>query len=68
MFWSRPLTDISHVQAVLLGGVVPGGGDGRHVHAVDVPHAGVAAVEVAAVGSGRFVIRTFSFGSISVNT
>lgn len=62
------LTDVGHVQAVLLGGVVPGGGGGRHVHAVDAPHGGVAAVEVAAVGPGRSVIRTFPFGPLAVNT
>lgn len=53
---------------MLLGGVVLGGGDGGHVHAVDVPHGGVAAVEVAAVGPSGSVIWTFPFGPLPGNT
>lgn len=53
---------------MLLGGVVLGGGDGGHFHAVDVPHGGVAAVEVAAVGPSGFVIWTFSDGLLPANT
>lgn len=64
----RVLTYVGHVQAVLLGGVVLGGGDGGHVHAVDVPHGGVAAVEVAAVGPSGSVIWTFLFGPLPANT
>lgn len=66
--FSRPLTDVGHVQAVLLGGVVPGGGGSRHVHAVGAPHGGVAAVEVAAVGPGRPVVRTLLPGPVSADT
>lgn len=62
------LTYIRHVQAVLLGGVVLGGSDGDHVHAVDVPHGGVPAVEVAAVGPSSSVIWTFLFGPLPANT
>lgn len=36
------------------------GGDGRHVHAVHRPDGRVAAVEVAAVGAGSPVVRTFT--------
>lgn len=61
------LTDLGHVQAVLLGGVVPAGGDGGHVHAVDLPYGRVAAVEVAAVGAGGQVVWTFMFGPLTVN-
>lgn len=66
--FSRPLTDVGHVQAVLLGGVVPGGGGSRHVHAVGAPHGGVAAVEVAAVGPGRPVVRTLLPEPVSADT
>lgn len=64
----RVLTYIGYVQAVLLGGVVLGGSDGDHVHAVHVPHGGVPAVEVAAVRPSSFVIWTFLFGPIPANT
>lgn len=64
----RVLTYIGHVQAVLLGGVVLGGSDGDHVHAVDVPHGGVPAVEVAAVGPSSFVVWTFLFGPLPAKT
>lgn len=62
------LTDVGHVHAVLLGGVVPVGGDGRHVHAVHVPHGRVAAVEVAAVGAGGHVIWTLSLRIFTAKT
>lgn len=61
------LTDLCHVQAVLLGGVVPAGGDGGHVHAVDLPYGRVAAVEVAAVGARRHVVRTLVGGAFAVD-
>lgn len=61
------LTDLCHVQAVLLGGVVPLGGDGGHVHTVDHPDGCVAAVKVAAVGAGAHVVWTFMFGALTVN-
>lgn len=63
----RGLTYVGHVQAVLLGGVVPGGGDGRHVHAVDPPHGGVSAIEVAAVGPRRLVVRTLLLGPLAAD-
>lgn len=53
---------------MLLGGVVPLGADGRHVHAVHVPYCGVAAVEVAAVGARRHVVGTLVSGPLAANT
>lgn len=50
---------------MLLGGVVPAGGDGRHIHAVDLPDGRVAAVEVAAVGASRSIVRTLVFGPLA---
>lgn len=61
------LTYVCHVQAVLLGSVVPVGGDGGHVHTVDLPYGRVAAVEMAAVGAGSHVVWTFMFGPLTVN-
>lgn len=61
------LTDLCHVQAVLLGGVVPAGGDGGHVQTVDLPDGRVAPVEVAAAGAGGHVVWTFTFGPLTVN-
>lgn len=61
------LTDICHVQAPLLWGVVPVGGDGGHVHAVDLPDGRVADAEEAAVGAGSHVVRTFLFGPFTVD-
>lgn len=61
------LTYLCYVQAVLLGSVVPVGGDGGHVQAVDLPNGRVAAVEVAAVGAGAHVVRTLVFGPLTVN-
>ena len=59
------LTDIGHVQAVLLGGVVPVGGDGGDVHAVDLPDGRVAAVEVAAAGTSTRVVGTLLSGAFT---
>lgn len=61
------LTYVCHVQAVLLGGVVLMGGDGGHVHTVDLPYGRVAAVEVAAVGTGSHIVWTFMSGPLTVN-
>lgn len=61
------LTDIGHVQTLLLRGVVPAGGDGGHVHAVDLPDGRVADAEEAAVGAGSHVVRTFVVGPFTVN-
>lgn len=59
------LTDLCHVQAVLLGGVVPVGRDGGHVHAVDLPYGRVAAVKVAAVGACGHVVWTLINGLLT---
>lgn len=52
---------------MLPGGVVALGADGRHVHAVDVPYGGVAAVEVAAIGARRHVVGTLVSGPLAVD-
>lgn len=64
--YTAVLTYICHVQAALLRGVVPPGGDGRHVHTVHLPDGRVAAVEVAAVGTARHVVGTFFTGTFTV--
>lgn len=43
------------------------GGDGGHVHAVDLPYGRVAAVEVAAVGARRLIVRTLVSGAFAVD-
>lgn len=62
------LTYLCHVKAVLLGSVVPVGSDGSHIHAVELPYRGVDAVEVAAVGTARHVVRALVFGPLAAKT
>lgn len=66
-FITQLLTYLSHVQAVLLGGEVPLCGDGRHVHAVDLPYRRVAAVEVAAVRAAGHVVGTVVLWPLTAN-
>lgn len=53
---------------MFLGGVVPAGGDGGHVHAVHLPDGGVALIEVAAVGAGGLVVGTLVSGPLTAKT